>query len=124
LRPLLNCDWLRVDRFNTINTSNEALADYLDAGEAERILLNGAKRVRLAARTKAGPKHVSDRPTFMLLSEWTDKPVITDIGTMLAKRLRNDVSDQSVFVGYRVYPWPDKPELRVWPGESRVIARA
>jgi hypothetical protein len=112
LRPLLNCDWLRVDRFNTVNTSNEALADYLDAGEAERILLSGAKRLRLAARTKAGPKHVSDRPTFILLSEWTDKPAITDIGTMLAKRLRNDMSEQSVFVGYRVYPWPDRPELR------------
>src|SRR5436190_2733060 len=111
-RPLLNCDWLRVDRFNTVNTSNNALADYLDAGEAERILLSGAKRIRLAARTKAGPKHVSDRPTFMVLSEWVDKPPIADIGTRLAKRFGNDVSDQSVFVGYRMYPWPDRPELR------------
>jgi len=112
LRPLLNCDWLRVDRFNTVNTGVDGLCDYLDAGESERILLRGAKRVRLAARTKAGPKHVSDRPTFMVLSEWQEKPAITDIGTRLAKRFGNDVIDQSTFVGYRVYPWPDNPELR------------
>jgi hypothetical protein len=112
LRPLLNCDWLRVDRFNTVDTSADGICDYLDAGEAERILLSGGKRVRLAARTKAGPKHVSNRPTFMMLSEWAEKPAIADIGTRIAKRFGRDVSEQSVFVGYRVFPWPDNPELR------------
>ncbi len=43
LRPLLNCDWLRVDRFNTVDTSADGICDYLDAGESERILLAGAK---------------------------------------------------------------------------------
>ena len=112
LRPLLNCDWLRVDRFNTVDTSGDGVCDYLDSGEAERILLAGAKRVRLAARTKAGPKHVSDRPTFMLLSEWAAKPAIADIGTRLAKRFGKDISEQSTFVGYRMFPWPDDPQLR------------
>ena len=69
-RPLLNCDWIRVDRFDAPQTGTQALLDYLDAGEAERILLAGAKRVRLARRTKAGPKHVSHRPPYMVLSEW------------------------------------------------------
>jgi hypothetical protein len=110
-RPLLNCDWIRIDRFNTLNTSSDALCDYLDAGEAERILLAGAKRVRLAMRTKGGPKHVSDRPTFMVMSEWAEKPTISDIGTRLAKRFGNDVSDQSTFAGYRLYPWADRPDL-------------
>jgi hypothetical protein len=49
----------------------------------------------------------------MVLSEWAEKPAISDIGTRIAKRFGRDVSEQSVFVGYRVFPWPDNPELRV-----------
>jgi len=78
-------------------------------GEAERILLAGAKRVRLAMRTKAGPKHVSHRPPYMIMSEWADRPAISDIGTRLAKRF--GTSDQSTFVGYRLFPWADRPDL-------------
>jgi hypothetical protein len=110
-RPLLNCDWLRVDRFNAGDVTSDALSDYLDSGEAERILLAGAKRIRLAKRTKAGPKHESHRPPYMLMSEWADKPAVTDVGTRLAAKFGNSVSDQSVFVGYRLYPWADRPDL-------------
>jgi hypothetical protein len=110
-RPLLNCDWLRVDRFNASTTSSQMLCDYLDAGEAERVLLAGAKRVRLAKRTKAGPKHVSHRPPYIVMSEWAEPPALADIGQRLAAKFGNDVSDQSVFVGYRLYPWADRPDL-------------
>jgi hypothetical protein len=110
-RPLLNCDWLRVDRFNASQADPQALCDYLDAAEAERILLAGAKRVRLAQRTKAGPKHVSHRPPYIVLSEWAERPAISDIGQRLAAQFGNDVSDQSVFVGYRMFPWADRPDL-------------
>lgn len=111
MRPLLNCDWIRVDRFDARATGQEALADYLEEGEAERILLAGAKRVRLAVRTKAGPKHVSHRPPYIVMSEWAQKPAVSDIGRRLAKRFGDDITDQSAFVGYRLYPWPDKPDL-------------
>ena len=110
-RPLLNCDWIRVDRFDASATSPETLCDYLDEGEAERVLLAGAKRVRLARRTKAGPKHVSHRPPYIMLSEWAERPAVADIGQRLAARFGNDVSDQSVFIGYRLYPWADRPDL-------------
>lgn len=110
-RPLLNCDWLRVDRFNAGEVTSDAISEYLNSGEAERILLAGAKRIRLAMRTKAGPKHVSHRPPYMLLSEWADKPAVADIGTRLATTFGNSISDQSVFVGYRLYPWADRPDL-------------
>jgi hypothetical protein len=110
-RPLLNCDWLRVDRFDAKELTPEAFFEYLDTGEAERILLAGAKRVRLAKRTKAGPRHVSHRPPYMMLSEWPERPAIADIGTSLAHRFGTKISDQSVFVGYRCYPWADRPDL-------------
>jgi len=110
-RPLLNCDWLRVDRFNAGEVTSDAISEYLNSGEAERILLAGAKRVRLAMRTKAGPKHVSHRPPYMLMSEWADKPAVADIGTRLAATFGNSISDQTVFVGYRLYPWADRPDL-------------
>jgi hypothetical protein len=108
---LLNCDWIRVDRFDAADVASEALSDYLDAGEAGRILLAGAKRVRLAMRTKAGPKHVSHRPPYMVMSEWADRPPVSDIGNKLANHFGNRISDQSTFVGYRLYPWADRPDL-------------
>jgi hypothetical protein len=111
MRPLLNCDWLRVDRFGAGEITSDMLSAYLDGGEAERILLAGAKRIRLATRTKAGPKHVSHRPPYMLLSEWAEKPAIADVGMRLATRFGSSISDQSAFVGYRLYPWADRPDL-------------
>ena len=109
-RPLLNCDWLRVDRFDAADTEPDNLCDYLASGEAERILLAGAKRVRLAVRTKAGPMHVSHRPPYILMSEWREKPPISDIGERIKQNFETAISDQSTFVGYRLYPWADRPD--------------
>jgi hypothetical protein len=111
-RPLLNADWISVERFDCADQGDEALVEYLRAGEAERILLAGAKRVRLASRTKAGPKHVSDRPRWMLMSEWAQRPRIDDVGQRLRARFGEAVSKQSFFVGYRLYPWRDQPDAR------------
>lgn len=110
-RPLLNADWLSVERFDHEGEDDAPLRRYLAEGEAERILLAGAKRVRLARRTKAGPKHVSHRPRWMLMAEWAQPPVITDIGERLQARFGDAVSQRSWFRGYRLYPWADRPEL-------------
>lgn len=109
-RPLLNADWISVERFDFAGTEHDALLAYLENGESERILLAGAKRVRLASRTKAGPKHVSDRPRWMLLCEWPQRPAVADIGERLQARFGNVMSKHSFFVGYRLYPWPDRPD--------------
>ena len=122
-RALLNADWISVERFEFSDLDRSALLDYLDSGEAERILLAGAKRVRLAARTKAGPKHVSGRPSCMLLAEWPAQPPIADIGAHLSARFGEVVREQSFFVGYRLYPWADRKDLvpsprKVAPGAT------
>lgn len=110
-RPLLNADWLSVERFDHSGGADEPLVQYLADAEAERILLAGAKRVRLARRTKAGPKHVSQRPRWMLLAEWAQPPAITDIGQRLQAQFGDNVSQRSSFRGYRLYPWADRPDL-------------
>jgi len=111
-RALLNADWISVERFDFAGPDSLALTDYLVAsGEAERILLAGAKRLRLVSRTKAGPKHVSHRPHWMLLTEWAQRPGIADVGQRLSAHFRDAVSSQSFFVGYRLYPWVDRPDL-------------
>jgi hypothetical protein len=112
LRPLLNADWISVERFDFALPDHEALTEYLASGEAERILLAGAKRVRLASRTKAGPKHVSDRPRWMLLTEWPQRPGMEDMGQRLHARFGDALSNRSFFVGYRLYPWMDRPDAR------------
>ncbi len=107
-RALLNADWVSVERFDCEDET--ALTAYLDGGEAERILLAGAKRVRLVARTKAGPRHVSHRPRWILLVEWPQQPAIDDVGARLQAHFGSQVSATSHFTGYRLYPWPDRPE--------------
>ncbi|MBI3370264.1 MAG: hypothetical protein HY017_00725 [Betaproteobacteria bacterium] len=116
-RALLNADWISVERFDFTDPDKDRLVDYLDAGEAERILLAGAKRVRLAARTKAGPQHVSHRPHYMLLVEWPQRPSLEDVGKRLSGHFGAAISDQSFFVGYRLYPWPDRKDV---PPRQRV----
>jgi hypothetical protein len=111
-RALLNADWLQVERFDCAGAEQQDLIDYLEReGEAERILLAGAKRVRLSHRTKAGPKHASNRPRWLLLAEWPQQPSIDDIGRRLQTRFAGAISNPSCFVGYRLYPWPDRPEV-------------
>jgi hypothetical protein len=110
-RALLNADWISVERFDHDVDDEVALLHYLAEGESERILLAGAKRVRLARRTKAGPKHVSHRPRWMLLAEWAQPPAITDIGERLQARFGDALAQRSFFRGYRLYPWVDRPEL-------------
>lgn len=109
-RPLLNADWISVERFDHAGPDDELL-QYLADGEAERILVGGAKRVRLAHRTKAGPKHVSLRPHWLLLSEWAQPPQLADIGTRLDARFAGRLGQRSHFTGYRLYPWADRPDL-------------
>jgi len=109
-RPLLNADWISVERFDSAHPDGDAVVDYLASGEAERILLAGAKRVRLVRRTKAGPKHVSHRPNWMLLSEWPQRPSINDVGARLEARFGEAVANRSFFLGYRLYPWMDRPD--------------
>lgn len=110
-RALLNADWVSVERFEFTDPDKERLYRYLDAGEAERILLAGAKRVRLAARTKAGPMHVSHRPSYMLLAEWPQRPGLADVGKRLREHFGGAISDPSFFVGYRLYPWVDRKDV-------------
>lgn len=121
-RPLLNADWISIERFGLADAGADArdLIDCLEAGEAERILLAGAKRVRLAGRTKAGPKHVSHRPPYMLLVEWPQQPPAAEVGTRLGERFGAALCERSHFVGYRLYPWPDRPDVLPHPARRAV----
>ena len=110
-RPLLNADWINIERFDCELPDTGALESYFADGEAERILLAGAKRVRLASRTKGGPKHVSNRPRWMLLSEWPHRPTRHDAIQRLQARFGDGVVNQSFFTGYRLFPWMDRPEV-------------
>ena len=109
-RPLLNADWISVERFDYALPDINVLQAYFADGEGERILEAGAKRVRLAHRTKGGPKHVSDRPRWMLLAEWPQRPTLDDVSQRLQARFGDAVANRSFFTGYRLYPWMDRPE--------------
>lgn len=106
-RPLLNSDWIAVERFS-LEPAAEDMVAFLASGEAERLLLAGARRVRLAMRSKGHPRLPSFRPPYLLLSEWPDRPDMTSFRSSLAGRFGPSLGDWTSFIGFRLYPWPDK----------------
>jgi hypothetical protein len=64
-RPLLNADWISVERFDFESAEHDALVAYLEGGEAERILLASprARSGSSATRTMPRPSFAKARPT-------------------------------------------------------------
>jgi hypothetical protein len=54
---------------------------------------------------------VSYRPRWLLLMEWPRRPDIDDVGDKLRERFGARITDCSHFVGYRLYPWADQPQV-------------
>jgi hypothetical protein len=109
----LDADWISLARFDATPEAEAALAAWLlDAGEATYARM-GARSVRLLRRGRDHPTLKSRRARCALLAEWADEPPsasrgLAPVPPILAGGLRPDES----FAGFRLYPWPDRTELR------------
>jgi hypothetical protein len=111
--PLLDSDWVTLSRFGATPEVEDALATWLlEAGEAAYAAL-GARSVRLLRRGRDHPTLKSRRARCAVLAEWPEEPPAAgrDLSTVpvpLLDAMRTD----DVFTGFRLYPWPDRTELR------------
>jgi len=110
---LLDADWISLARFNATPEAEEVLAAWLLAtGEAAYARL-GARSVRLLRRERDHPTLKSRRARCAVLAEWADEPPsaargLAPVSPSIAGGLQLDDS----FVGFRLYPWPDRVTLR------------
>ncbi len=103
-------DWVSLARFDAPQATEALLRDGLANGAAASLLASGAHRVRLVARTKDHPRNGTFRPRLMLLAEWQARPLAAaGLASWLAATLGSTPAGLDVFVGQRLYPWPDHP---------------
>ena len=103
-----NADWVAFARFAATPQAVAKLADALAGASGAALVAAGAKRVRLAERSRDHPRNPTHRPGCIVLAEWDREPAeAADIARFVAAEI--DTSGLDSFVGYRLYPWPDVP---------------
>jgi hypothetical protein len=108
--PALDADWISLIRFAAATATDDRIAAWLGDGETARLFALGAKRLRFAQRTGDHPVYTTHRPRCLFLIEWPERPPRdADTQRRMSERFGNEISDVDTFVGYRLYPWPDKP---------------
>jgi hypothetical protein len=101
-------DWVSLARFAATPANEAKLRTALASGAAAPLLGHGAGRLRLVARTKDHPRNDTFRPRLMLLVEWQARPpAAAALAPWLAATLGHSPDSLDVFVGQRLYPWPD-----------------
>ncbi len=103
--------WLSAIRFEAGAGTEQAIANHLANVGAARLRELGAIHVHLVRRGRPHPAAASDQPSGAIFVEWGGRPPADDpVLPMLASAQVGLVSRTSVFVGQRVYPWPNGNE--------------
>jgi hypothetical protein len=114
--PLLDADWVSMLRFELAPSADADIIGWLEDEEGPRQAVLGATCVRYGWRSYSHPVLPTHRPRCILLAEWPTRP-----GARLEelkKTFGDRVSASEVYIGYRLYPWPDRP-LKEIDGSSR-----
>jgi hypothetical protein len=105
----VDADWLSVFRFAATERTEDDIAACLHDGEAAWLIASGSKRLHLTHRTAPHPHAPSHRPRCALFIEWPERPPAGHaVPPVIAERFADSLSATSMFMGYRVYPWPDR----------------
>lgn len=111
----IDADWFSSLRFDVRSEADDGLVAALTEREIPRLRGFGASVVRLVRR--AGDRPVgkpSARPRYALAVEWlTEPPPLAWLLKGLDPFVSQPLRAEDGFVGVRVFPWPDRPHLRV-----------
>jgi len=105
--PLLDADWITMVRFDATAAADEEIIGWLGEKEGPLQAGMGAARIRYGWRSYDHPVLPTPRPRCILLAEWAKRPEVRF--DALKKRFSQQVSAVEVYVGYRLYPWADRP---------------
>ena len=108
---MLDADWVTMIRFDAPPQAEAELVAWIEGNEWPLLSAVGASRLRFGAHSfdhpLAGP---SKRPRCVALAEWSERPgKAAEIAARLNDRFAGEVSRLDAYVGYRIYPWANKP---------------
>lgn len=107
LIPLLDADWVLMLRFEAAPAADRDIIGWLEDEEGPRQAALGATCLRYGWRSYNHPVLPTHRPRCILLVEWPTRPETRLEG--LNKRFGDKVGRSEAYVGYRLYPWADRP---------------
>jgi hypothetical protein len=109
----IDADWVSLVRFDASPASAAAFEAVLKK-EEPRLSRLGAFSIRFAERELDHPTYSTHRPRFLALADWAKQPPVeASLTALLEGAGLADVTNIKPFTGYRVYPWPDDPSLRL-----------
>lgn len=107
----VDADWISYIRFDRASELDRHTESRLERAFSEW-QADGARTLRMVRRYRNHPTDTSDRPRFSLLVEWSRRPSGLDGLIEGLKRAAADATAISGFNGFRLYPWPEDPQLR------------
>jgi hypothetical protein len=108
--PMLDADWISMIRFEAPASADKDVISWLNDVEGPRLKKLGAAMIRFAYRSSDHPRVPSHRPRCLALAEWSERPAPAAASIdPLTKRFGSAVSNVDLYVGHRLYPWPNKP---------------
>jgi hypothetical protein len=108
--PMLDADWISIVRFEASPSADHDIVAWLNEIEGPRLRKLGAARIRFAYRSSDHPSVPSHRPRCLALAEWSERPLSAAASVdSLTKRFGHAVNNVDLYVGNRLYPWPNKP---------------
>ena len=108
-QPVVDAAWLSAIRFEASPEIEAGMRRHLAQAGAAKLAELGALQVHLARRSRPHPLAPSDRPSGTIFVEWQHRPPDQDpVLPMLADAAPVPLAGTSVFVGHRVYPWPNR----------------
>ena len=105
--PLLDADWVSMLRFELAPGADDDIIRWLEDEEGPRQAGLGATCLRYGWRSYNHPVLPTHRPRCILLTEWPTRPGAPL--RELKERFGDRVSASEVYIGYRLYPWADRP---------------
>ncbi|MGE0119891.1 MAG: hypothetical protein AB7S71_11060 [Dongiaceae bacterium] len=105
--PLLDADWILMLRFEALAAADREIIGWLSDEEGPRQAKLGATCLRYGWRSYDHPVLPTHRPRCILLAEWPTRPE-TRLKE-LEEKFGDKVSPPEIYVGYRLYPWADRP---------------
>ncbi len=109
--PALNADWLSMIRFAASEATEAEILRWFPTGAGAGLVEQGARRFRIAHRSAERPGSVTSRPRCLIVGEWPDRPPPgAEAWRDLTAHFGDALGEIDYYTGYRIYPWPDKPQ--------------
>ena len=104
----IDADWVSILRFAMPESEDVALIDWVSTDALRQLAPFGVKHIRLGTRIPETVGAGTFRPRCVIFAEWSAQPPeAAELLPALVRRFGARATEAELFVGSRIYPWPD-----------------